>query len=277
MIPGEGGELAVAFYDVTHAGNFHGRNVLHVDVPPQEFATAFNLEPEKFLKSLEEWREALLRRRLSRPRPFRDGKILASWNGLMIHAMIRAGKALGEPRFVSAAIQSAEFIRKNLWSDGRLMHRWCDGEVKHNATLEDYAGLIKGVLSLFEEGCGTDYLDWAVALSRVVERDFKEIDGAFYQTDGKESLILRKCDFYDGAEPSGNAIHVENLLRLFQITQDETFLHQAEDALKAAKPYLDAMPAGACYHLMNVLHYLDPHAPTVVIALNGQEMYKKRT
>ncbi len=275
VLPGDEGELAMAFYDVTHAGNFEGRNVLHTEVPPEEFASSFNLPPETFNKALKTWKDALLRRRQARPRPFRDEKILACHNGLMIHAMIRAGKALNEPRFISAALQAADFIRKNLWVEGKLLHRWCAGESKHSATLEDYAGLIKGALSLFEEGCGADYLDWAISLARILERDFKEIEGAFYQTDGKETLILRKCDFYDGAEPSGNGVHTENLLRLFQITQDDGFLRQAEEVLKAAKPYLETMPGGACYHLANVLHYYDKHAPTVVVVLNAEGMYKK--
>ncbi|MBS0616038.1 MAG: thioredoxin domain-containing protein [Verrucomicrobia bacterium] len=275
VIPGEEGEVAMAFFDVTHAGNFEGRNVLNTEVAPAEFAASFNLPLDVFQKALKGWKEALLRRRQARPRPFRDEKIISFHNGLMIHAMIQAGKALGEPRFVSAALQAAEFMRKNLWSEGKLLHRWCDNEVKYSATLEDYAGLIKGVLSLFEAGCGMQYLDWAVAMTRVVERDFKEIEGAFYQTDGKESLILRKCDFYDGAEPSGNGVHTENLLRLYQITHDESFLRQAEDVLKAAKPYLEAMPVGACYHLSNALRYFDPLTPTVIVVLNAEDRYKK--
>lgn len=275
VLPGEEGELAMAYFDVTHAGNFEGRNVLHTELSSEEFAASFNLAPEVLSKAVKGWKEALFKRRQARVRPFRDEKVLCCQNGLMIQAMIQAGRALNEPRFISAAVQAAEFIRRNLWLEGRLLHRWCAGESKHNATLEDYAGLIKGALSLFEEGCGYDYLDWAVSMTHVVERDFKEIEGAFYQTDGKEALILRKCDFYDGAEISGNGLHAENLLRLFQITQDEGFLRQAEDVLKAAKPYVETMPAGACFHLSNILRYYDTQAPTVVVVLNAEDRYKK--
>ncbi len=128
--------------------------------------------------------------------------------------------------------------------------------MKFSATLEDYAYLIKGILFLFEETKEKEFLDWAISLAKIAERDFKEIEGAFYQTDGKDPLILRKCDFYDGAEPSGNGVHAENLICLYEITKDESFLKQAEDILKAAKGYIEAFAPAASYHLRALKRYL---------------------
>ena len=90
-----------------------------------------------------------------------------------------------------------------------------------------------------------------------MERDFKELDGAFYQTDGEDMLPIRKCDFYDGAEPSGNGVHTENLLRLYAITKEEKYLKQAEDVLKAAKPVIEQFAPAAFYHLLGLLKYLE--------------------
>jgi len=265
VVPGEDGELLCAFFDITHQGNFEGRNVLHIDLPADEFAAQLNVSLDLFREKLKKGRADLLRQRQSRPKPLRDEKILTSWNGLAIDALARAGSSLKEPRFTEAALQTAEFIRKNLWKEGKLLHRWCGQEAKFDAGLEDYVYLIKGLLSLYEEGCGETYLEWAKLLAAVCERDFKEIDGAFYQTDGREPLILRKCEFYDGAEPSGNGVHTENLLHLYQLTQEESYLHQAEDVLKASKDYIEMFPPGTCYHLKALQRYLDPAATTLTL------------
>jgi uncharacterized protein len=270
VLPGEEGELFCAYYDITTQGNFDGRNVLHVDLPGEEFAPALQMKLEDLQALLQKGRQQLLRRRQSRPRPLRDEKVLVSWNGLAIDALARAGAAFQEPRYTEAALKTAAFLEKNLWSNGHLLHRWCNGEAKFPAVLDDFAFLIKGLLSLFEEGQGVKYFEWAVALTKILERDFKEIEGAFYLTDEKTPLILRQCEFYDGAEPSGNAVHTENLLRLYQMTADENYLRQAEDVLKAAKHYIEKTAPAAFYHMIALLRYLDTAAPTVVVALDDK-------
>jgi hypothetical protein len=274
VIPGADGELFCSYYDISPTGNFEGRNVLNIELSLTEFSQIVKMDPKEVLQKLEKGCALLLKRREERPRPFKDKKVLTSWNGLVIDALARAGAALNEPKFTEAALKCAAFIQKNLWVNGRLFHEWCDKEARVLAFLDDYAYLIKGVLSLYEEGHGGAWLEWAVALNKNLERDFKEIEGAFYQTDGREMLVLRKCDFYDGAEPSGNAVHTENLLRLHQITQEEIFLKQAEDVLKASKNYIEMFSPGASYHLMALGRYFDKAASTATVDLDAQESLK---
>jgi len=274
-LPGPDGELFCAYYDVSPLGNFEGRSVLNVELSLEEFAEALKMPVNEVAPKLQLVRETLLKEREKRPRPFKDEKILTSWNGLMIDALARAGNAFNEPKFTEAALKAAVFIQTNLWQNGKLLHRWFDKEAKVFALLDDYAFLIRGVLSLYEEGHGGSWLEWAVALAKTLERDFKEIEGAFYQTDGREPLVLRKCDYYDGAEPSGNAVHTENLLRLYQITQEEAFLKQAEDVMKASKGNIEMFPPGTCYHLIALQRYFDKAAPSITVELDAQESLKK--
>ena len=276
LLPGEEGEIFCTFYDITPQGNFQNRSVLHMDLSLEEYAKAVEMEPAEVEAILEKGRKTLLLERQKRVKPLRDEKILAGWNGLAIDVLARAGAAFQEPRYTAAAEKAATFIEKNLWENGRLLHRWCNGEAKFSALLEDYAFLIKGVLSLFEEGCGVHYFEWAIQMTKNLERDFKEIEGAFYQTDGKDPLLLRKCEFYDGAEPSGNAVHAENLIRLYQMTGEDGYLRQAEDVLKAAKPYIAQVAPAAFYHMMSAFRYLDISAPTVVIATDTQNSSKEK-
>ena len=114
----------------------------------------------------------------------------------------------------------------------------------------------------------TQWLEWAFELQGILEKEFKAKDGAFYHTSTKEDILIRKCEFYDGSEPSGNGVEAEILLRFFQLTQDEKYLDQVEDIFKAAKTYIETYPPGSCYHLLALHRYFDPKSPTVVVALD---------
>lgn len=267
--PGDG-ELFCRFYGVTEEGNFEGKNVLHVPLETKEFAKIVGMEEEKLHLSIQEMKTKLLAKRKERTRPFKDDKVITSWNGLMIDVLAFAGLCFTDTPYLDHAKNTADWMQKNLFVNGELMRRFREGDARFSAGLDDYAFLIRGLLTLFECGAGVGYLKWAMQLTDILERDFKVPQGAFYQTKEDKHLLIRKCEFYDGAEPSGNAVHCENLLRLHQLTQDQKYLNQAEDILKAAKTFIQAFPPGACYHLIALQRYLDSRAPLVIIALNQE-------
>ena len=272
--PGDG-ELFCRFYGVKEEGNFEGKNVLHVAFEPKEFAEMIGLEAEQLNQKLTVMRSHLLEKREARTKPFKDDKVITSWNGLMIESMARAGLCFPDSPYLSEAKKTAKWIREILWVDGQLMRRFRDGDARFPAGLDDYAFLIRSLITLFEMDGGTEHLQWAMQLVDVLERDFKASEGAFYQTQEDKNLLIRKCDFYDGAEPSGNAVHCENLLRLFHLTQEDKFLVQAEDVMKAVKPFIQAFPPGACYHLIALQRYLDKKSPLVVIAFDENRTHEK--
>jgi uncharacterized protein len=258
------------YYGIRPEGNFEGRNVLHIAIPIEDLAELRNLPIEEVRAILSKARAKMLKRRQVRQHPFKDDKILVSWNGLMVDAMVKAAPSLKKLQFKESAIKTANFIKTHLWKDGHLFRRWRDHEARFMGGIDDYAFLIKGLISMFEEGCGSEWLKWAIELADVLRKEFKSNEGAFYYHLEDPTLLIRKCEYYDGAEPSGNAVHCENLLRLYQITQNEMYLNDAEDILKAAKQYMEIYPPGACYHLMALQRYLDVKAPTIVIALDEE-------
>jgi uncharacterized protein YyaL (SSP411 family) len=262
------------FYSITPEGNFETRNILYSNLRLDEFAASKNLETQDLAKLFKAQRQLLWKIRDQRIHPLKDDKILSSWNGLMIFSMAEAGAAFDDKRFTEVAKNAAIFIKKHMWKEGHLLRRWREGEALYTAGLDEYAFLIKGILTLFETGQGTEWLEWAIEMAAILQNQFKVDGGAFYQTDGHDpNIILRKCQFSDGAEPSGNAIHCENLLRLYQITLKEHYLEQAEDILKASKKFIDSYSPGYCYHILNLLRYYEKEAITVVVALNGQDQH----
>lgn len=269
-------ELFCEFYDIIPEGNFEGRNILHTTLRIDEFAGKHQQDPIALENSFYAMKQTLWEARELRPHPFKDDKILSGWNGLMIFSLAEAGMAFEEPKLFQAAKKAALFIRNNLWNQGHLLRRWRLGEANFAASLDDYAYLIRGLLSLFEGEGDSQWLAWAMEMTDILQLQFKEEYGAFYQTDGNdEYLLLRKGQFSDGAEPSANAIHTENLLRLYHLTFDNKYLEQAEDILKAVKGYLDNYAPAYTYHMMNLDYYYDKQAPTFILALNEKEEHLK--
>jgi uncharacterized protein len=265
--------LFCEYYNITTQGNFEGRNILNTPVRLEEFAEKHKMSVQECANLFITQKHELWKEREKRIHPLKDDKILSSWNGLMIHSLVQAGAAFSEKRYLDAALKAAQFIKKNMWDGEHLLRRWREGESLYNAGLDEYAYLIRALISLFEADLGTEWLLWAKKLTDIVLNKFKaQEEGAFFQTDGTdENIILRKCQFSDGAEPSGNAIHCENLLRLYQITSDPDYLDQAEDIFRAVKKYIDNYSPGYCYHIMNLNRFYDRHAPTLVIALNDKD------
>ncbi len=266
--------LFCQYYGISHKGNFEGRCVLHTKESAKDFAASQGFSYDEFAEKIEELRKIVETERRKRKTPFKDDKILTSWNSLLIHSLALAGLALNEKRYLKAAEQCATFLKKRLWKDGVLYHRYCDGSTDFRGSLDDYAFLIRALLSLFEARRGVEWLSWAMELADCAQANFKEEAGAFYQSDLSEPfLIVRKCQFSDGAEPSGNGVHAENLLRLYEITGNDHYLKQAEDVLKAVRPHLEAYPPGYSYQMMNIERYYSRRTPLLVIALNEKKEF----
>lgn len=271
----EESKMFCQFYHITSGGNFEGRNILHTPQRLEEFANRSGLDAQEIGTLFALQRQILWKARERRVHPFKDDKVLSSWNGLMIYSMAEAGAAFDENQYLTAAVRAATFIKENLWKDGHLLRRWRDNEGLFSAGLDEYAFMIRALITLFEVGQGTKWLEWALQMSQILQEQFKIEGGAFYQTDGRDqNIILRKTHFADGAEPSGNAIHCENLLRLYQLTNDKVYLDQAEDVFRAVQKFIDNYSPGYCYHVMNLIRYYDEGAVTAVIALNEKEQYR---
>ena len=125
--------LFCEFYDITPQGNFEGRNILHNKELLEEFAAKKTLDPQQLSTLFAKQREILFEVREGREHPFKDDKILSSWNGLMIFALAEAGGAFEKKKYLDAAINAARFIKNNMWKEGKLLHRW--REEKHSTTL----------------------------------------------------------------------------------------------------------------------------------------------
>ena len=212
---------------------FTGKNLLYVAHSIEEIAKDTGTSPDDLVDILHRTRLTMFKERLGRPRPQRDDKILAAWNGLMIAAFARMsrvlrgrgadGRTAGEP-YLDAARRAAGFIREQMWQakSGILLRRYRDGHAEIDGYAEDYAYMIYGLLELFQADPQPMWLEWAIALQRRQDELFwDEQGGGWFSTTGHDpSVLLRMKEDYDGAEPTASSISVLNLLTLSHLVSD---------------------------------------------------------
>ena len=246
-------------------GEFAHKNLLYIARDLADVARLTGRQAEEgteILGVLDRARRVLFEVRSRRPRPYRDDKILAAWNGLMIAAFARAARVFGAaPRDdLEAARAAATFVRSTLWDDQRrvLLRRYRGGRAAIDGYSEDYAFVVWGLLELFQADADPDWLEWAVCLqARQDELFWDAAEGGWFNTTGQDpSVLLRLKEDYDGAEPSASSVSVMNLLTLSHLTGDVGAAEKVERTLRrfgsrlgqAARAVPMMMSALSTYH-----------------------------
>lgn len=247
-------EVFLKVFNVNETGNYHdetnagktGANILHLQKSLQNIASELSMSEDDLNKIIYSARNKLFKYREKRAHPLKDDKILTDWNGLMIAAFAKAAKAFGNQNYMEAAKYSADFILNTLRKpDGRLLHRYREGDAAIDAHLDDYAFFIWGLLELYESCFEVKYLKYAIELNEDMIKHFGDVNGGFYfSADDGEELLTRQKEFYDGAVPSGNSVSMLNQLRLGRITADKVLEKMAEDISLAFSNNIASMPVG---------------------------------
>jgi uncharacterized protein YyaL (SSP411 family) len=231
-------------YGVTERGNFEGKNILHLAEEPEVLADRHSLHVDEVVRRLEAARRTLFLRRETRVHPGLDDKVLAAWNGMTLAAFADAARILDRPAYRVAAERNAAFMLEAMQTpDGRLLRAWRAGTARLNAYLEDYAGVVDGLLALYEDTFDARWFVEARRLADVMIARYRDPAGGFFDTsDDHEALAVRPKGIQDNATPSGNALAATVLLRLAALTGEGTYRDLAEGALRLAQPLLAQYP-----------------------------------
>jgi uncharacterized protein YyaL (SSP411 family) len=265
------GAWVAQFFGVSDSGNFeHGKSVLSRPWTVADFAKAKSKDEAEVATGVGIARCKLFGERSKRVAPNRDDKVLADWNGLMISAFARAGFHLNEPKYLDAARKAGAFVRAKLWSDadgGKLLRSYKDGQAKHQANLADHAFLIAAFLDLYEAAFDPADLAFARRLAdRAVAKFWDEKDGGFWFTaDDHEALIARSKEAYDGALPSGPSVMIHDLLRLAEMTGEESYRGKARRTLALYQPLLERHPQ-AVARMMWAVDFLESRPREIVLS-----------
>jgi len=270
-------DFVMSTYNATPEGNFSeeaggqclGTNILHLSPPFGQDKEPWSVSPR-----WEPIRQALFAAREKRIHPHKDDKILTDWNGLMIVALAKAAQALDEPDYANAARDASEFVLSTLTDEnGRLLHRYRDGEAAIQGTVEDYAFLTWGLIELYQATFETRYLELALHLQdQLVTHFWDDAEGGFFMTpDDGETLLTRPKVIYDGAIPSGNSVAMLNLLQLARMTGRMDYENRAELLSKAFAGDVLRVPAGYTQLMVALDLAVGPSFEVVIVGQPGAE------
>ena len=216
-------------YGVTAGGNWEGWNILSRAKPPDpDDASA-----EDALAGL---RERLRLAREARPKPLRDDKVLADWNGLAIAALSHAGRVFGREDWLDAAGTAFRFVTDRLVQDGVLRHSMRDGRISEAALLDDHAQMARAALSLFEATTQSAYLECAEGWAAAADEMFLDRDaGGYFLAAAGDSveMVGRVKTARETSVPSGNGTMVGVLARLHALTGREVYRERAAATVAA--------------------------------------------
>ncbi|TFH18397.1 thioredoxin domain-containing protein [Candidatus Bathyarchaeota archaeon] len=257
-------EQVIKHYNVRPEGNYleeatqqkTGKNILHMKKEQSENSVLVGAKNKLF-----ETREM-------RPRPLLDDKVLTDWNGLMIVALCKAGRAFHVKEYIEEAVRSAEFIIGKMWDGGILLHRYREDEAEIAGFLNDCAFMTWALIELYQATYEKRYLDTARELNDMMLLKFSDANGGlFFTSEDSEILLTRRKEIYDGAIPSGNSVAFYNMLRLSRLTGE----NKLEDEAKKLSRYFSSSVLGAPHAYSMFLSGLDfAFGPSTEVVLTGE-------
>jgi uncharacterized protein len=210
----------------------------------------------------EELRSRLFELRERRPKPLRDDKAIASWNGLLLAALAEAGRRLDRRDYLEAAERLAEFLLGPLSDEqGRLYRTYREGQAKNTGFLEDYADVANGLYELHVATGNLRRLEDANRLARLAVELFADDErGGFFLTPAHgEELIARQKSYDDHPTPSGNSMLAFVLLKLARIYGDDELERRAVAVFRLVRDTLPRAPHAFGHALSALdLHFSPP-------------------
>jgi uncharacterized protein len=264
------------YYGIRFEGNtisdphnvFRDRNVIYLASDIFETSKHFNLTTGEIESSLNSSYKLINEFRSKRPKPVKDIKILTNWNSLMISAFCKAYQVTKYENWLNIADGATNFILNNLFDKQKnlLYHCYIDGKVKIEGSLIDYAYFIKALIDLYESSFDIKYIDYALMLNKLtIEKFYDKSDNGFFDNDvNAKDLFLFTKESYDGSEPSGNSIMIENLYRLGHLTNNNDLIELANKSIEYFYDIVYNAPFQSPMLIFNIYHYLKAQAHIIV-------------
>ncbi len=224
-------------WNCTPEGNFEGANNFWRQ---RREATGISTDDSRLPK----WRSRLMSARAFRARPGLDDKVLASWNGLALSGLAKAGRILSDPTLVSRAQGVARFALGKLRHSEGLWSVWKEGRTKHPGTLEDWAFLGNGLVELWKADGDERWLSAAVDFGHQIIQRFSDPDMPALRMSDRErtDLFAPVVPLQDGATPSGNGVAACLFASLWRASGDEEFRRWAVSILSVCAAGMERFP-----------------------------------
>ncbi|MBR1752171.1 MAG: thioredoxin domain-containing protein [Ruminococcus sp.] len=250
---GDKGKQFANAFDITEQGNFEGVNIPNL-LKSGELSAGFDDE----LQKLYEYRRSRSELRL-------DDKILLSWNAMMIAAMSMLYRVSHEEKYLRSAENAQSFIEKNMSDGTDLYSSFREGRRSEQAFLDDYAYYTAALIELYNSTLNRRYIGLAEKLCDETVKRFADKNGGFNMCEITE-LFTDPKELYDGALPSGNSVMAYDLVRLYQLTENEMYRAAAEKQIVFMSANTQDYPSGNCMFLLaKLIHDVPPSYITIAV------------
>ena len=240
--------IVETLYGLDKPANFEGKWNLYRRDAWQAVVERLYQTPQDAERHLAGAKAKLFAARSEREPPGKDDKILASWNGLAIEGLAKAGLRLDEPAWLDSATRAADFVRTHMVEDGRLYAAWKDGVGNAAGYLDDHANMILGLLALLAARWRDQDMALATFLADELLNRFEDRDagGFFFTAHDHERLIHRSKPTNDDALPPGNGQAARALMSLGHLAGEPRYLEAAQRTLDWARGFIEQDPASHC-------------------------------
>ncbi len=192
-------------------------------------------------------REKLRTIRNNRPLPGRDDKVVASWNGLAIRALVDAGSICDRQDWIAAATAAAQLLANtHLGADqsypNRLVRVSRDAKPGLHALgiLEDQALVASGFLALAQVLGDDTWRNLAGVLLQDIQDHFQQGNGLADTADDvppvADHVTIRQVDPTDNVTPSGWAATLDAAITYSALSNDQKLREWAEGLIPALVP-----------------------------------------
>ena len=168
------------------------------------------------------------------------------------------------------------FIENNLIVNEKLLRTYKNGVAKIDGYLEDYSYFINALLDVFEIESDEKYLKLSIQLGHHLVNHFwdPKSNSFFMTSDDHEKLIIRPKSNYDLSLPSGNSVSAFAMLRLYHLTQEQSFLEIATKIMESQAQMAAENPFGFGYLLNTITMYIQKPTEISVINTENSEICK---
>jgi len=265
-------DWVIRLCNVTVDGTFElSKSVLTLHQDPDDWGRWFNL------------REKLLLSRETRPRPGRDDKIVASWNGLTIRALVDAGSICSRQDWIDCATRAGDLlVSTHLGADAehssRLVRVSRDGKPGLHAlgVLEDQALVASAFLALAQVNGDDAWRELAGTLLADIKDHFQQGSGLTDTANDVEpvakDVTSRQVDPTDNVTPSGWAATIDAALTYSALSGDTEMRSWAESFMPALIPLVASHTRFAGWGSATFVTWLDGPREVAIVGPSDSEL-----
>lgn len=157
--------------------------------------------------------------RKNKPKPNKDEKTIAAWNGM---ALVACLNYLKTDRHSSLKEEIEETISSvfSHFIKGTTVYRISEAHGVEGF-LEDYAWMLKALIEVYRKTLNEEYLKRCISLANAIVSKFESINGQLVFSTTKTRNVPNKIDQIDNVTPSSNAVLFECFTLLNAISEKQ--------------------------------------------------------